>query len=196
MSGWIGFWHTLTPGQGTLLGGAFVVCAGIIAFSTGALDRRSQHKRFHYEEMKTLYAEALRIGRDLEILKALPPHVRSEVLAEKADAIDRVISELALTGNFQTADLAITYAYQQSVQLGEWVRQVETDSGETERIQMWLESMPEGQRAALKEYEDVKVQRRDVVQAARRELGRYVPVGSRYRRVLRETLKTDQFPLN
>jgi hypothetical protein len=107
-----------------------------------------------------------------------------------------VISELALTGNFQTADLAIAYAYQQSVQLGEWVRQFETESGATERIQMWLESMPESQRAALKEYEDVKVQRRDVVQAARRELGRYVPVGSRYRRVLRETLKTDQFPLN
>ncbi|MGO8937766.1 MAG: hypothetical protein ACLQLO_11820 [Mycobacterium sp.] len=196
MSGWIDFWHNLTPGQGTILGGAFVVFAGIIAFSTGALDRRSHHKRFHYEEMKTLYADALRIGRDLEILKALPPEIRREVLAEKADAIDRVISELALTGNFQTADLAITYAYQQSVQLGEWVRQVETDSRETERIQMWLESMPEGQRAALKEYEDVKVQRRDVVQAARRELGRYVPVGSRYRRVLRETLKTDQFPLN
>ena len=72
MSGWIDFWHNLTPGQGTILGGAFVVFAGIIAFSTGALDRRSHHKRFHYEEMKTLYADALRIGRDLEILKALP----------------------------------------------------------------------------------------------------------------------------
>ena len=48
MSGWIDFWHGLTPGQGTLLGGAFVVLAGVIAFSTGAIDRRSQHKRFHY----------------------------------------------------------------------------------------------------------------------------------------------------
>src|ERR1700756_5073604 len=99
MSGWIDIWHNITPGQGTLLGGAFVVLAGIIAFSTGSLDRRSQHKRFHYEEMKTLYADALRVGRDLEVLKALPPEIRREVLTEKTDAIDRVISELALTGN-------------------------------------------------------------------------------------------------
>jgi hypothetical protein len=196
MNPWTEFWHNLTPGQGTLLGGAFVVLAGIIAFSTGGLDRRSQHKRFHYEEMKTLYAQALSVGRDLEVLKALPPEARAEVLTDKADAIDRVISELALTGDYQTADLAIAYAYQQSVQLGEWVRQVETDGALTGRIQLWLDSMPEEQRAALKKYEAVTVNRRDVVQAARRELGLYVPVGSRYRRVLRETIKAQQFPLN
>ncbi len=189
-------WHNVTPGQGTLLGGAFVVLAGIIAFGTGSLDRRSEHKRFHYEEMKQLYAEALRIGRDLEILKALPPDVRREALAEKAEAIDRVISELALTGNFKTADLAIAYAYQQSVQLAEWVRQVETDEGLTGRLDMWLDNMPEGQRAALRTYEDVKVRRQDVVQAARKELGLYVPVWSRYRRMLRESLNSAQFPLN
>ncbi|MGD1169643.1 hypothetical protein ACKUVQ_16950 [Mycobacterium seoulense] len=196
MSEWISFWHNLTPGQGTLLGGAFVVLAGITAFSTGSLDRRSQHKRFHYQEMKALYAEALRIGRDLEILKALPPEARREVLTEKAEAIDRVISELALTGNYQTADLAIAYAYQQSVQLGEWVRQVEADGGLTERLDMWLDNMPEAQRAALKTYENVKVNRRDVVQAARRELGLYVPVLSRYRRALRDSINGIQFPLN
>ena len=158
MSLWTEFWHNLTPGQGTLLGGAFVVLAGIIAFSTGGLDRRSQHKRFHYEEMKTLYAQALSVGRDLEVLKALPPEIRAEVLTDKADAIDRVISELALTGDYQTADLAIAYAYQQSVQLGEWVRQVETDGALTGRIQLWLDSMPEEQRAALKKYESVDSQ--------------------------------------
>lgn len=196
MSGWISFWHNLSPGQGTLLGGAFVVFAGIIAFSTGALDRRSEHKRFHYEEMKTLYAEALRIGRDLEILKALPPQTRRDAVTEKAEAIDRVISELALTGNYQTADLAIAYAYQQSVQLGEWVRQVESDGGVTERIQVWLDNMPEAQRAALRNYEQVTVNRRDVVQAVRKELGLYVPVWSRYRRMLRDSIKTQQFPLN
>jgi hypothetical protein len=190
------FWHSLSPGQGTLLGGAFVVLAGIVAFSTGALDRRSEYKRFHYQEMKTLYAEALRIGRDLEILKALPPEVRREVLTEKAEAIDRVISELALTGNYQTADLAIAYAYQQSVQLGEWVRQVEADGGLTERIGLWLDNMPDEQRAALKSYENVRVNRRDVVQAVRKELGLYVPVWSRYRRALRDSIKAQQFPLN
>jgi hypothetical protein len=90
MSGWFDVWHSLTPGQGTLLGGAFVLVAGIISFGTGSLDRRSQQKRFHYEEIKRLYAEALRVGRDLEILKALPPEIRREVLTEKADAIDRL----------------------------------------------------------------------------------------------------------
>ncbi|WP_374025436.1 hypothetical protein [Mycobacterium sp. HNNTM2301] len=196
MSDWIAFWHNLTPGQGTLLGGAFVVLAGVIAFGTGALDRRSEHKRFHYEEMKALYVEALRIGRDLEILKPLPPEVRREVLTEKAEAIDRVISELALTGNYRTADLAIAYAYQQSVQLGEWVRQVEADKHMTERLQVWLDNMPEAQRAALKSFEEMRIDRRDVVQAVRKELGLYVPVWSRYRRALRDGIVDRQFPLN
>jgi hypothetical protein len=197
MSGWFDIWHNMTGGQGTVLGGAFVLVAGVIAFGTGSLDRRSQQKRFHYEEMKRLYAEALRVGRDLEVLKALPPEVRREVLTEKADAIDRVISELALTGNYQTADLAIAYAYQQSVQLGEWVRQVEADdNGFANRIDRWLDNMPEHQRAALKKYENVEVNRRDVVQAARTELRRYVPVWSRHRRVLRTAIKAEQFPLN
>ena len=196
MTEWISLWHNVTPGQGTMLGGAFVVLAGIIAFSTGALDRRSEHKRFHYEEMKTLYAEALSIGRDLELLKALPPELRGEVLTEKAEAIDRVISALALTGNYQTADLAIAYAYRQAVQLAEWIRQVESDAGGTDRIQMWLDYLPEEQRVALQKYETLKVERRDVVQAARRELGLYVPVWSRYRRALRETIKGQLFPLN
>ena len=195
MSGWFDIWHNLTGGQGTVLGGAFVLVAGVISFGTGSLDRRSQQKRFHYEEMKTLYAEALRVGRDLEVLKALPPEVRREVLTEKADAVDRVISELALTGNYQTADLAIAYAYQQSVQLGEWVKRVEADNGVADRIDKWLDNMPEEQRAALRKYENAAVDRRDVVQAARRELGLYVPVWSRHRRVLRGAIKTEQFPL-
>jgi hypothetical protein len=42
MSGWFNVWHDLTPRQGTLRGGAFVLCAGIAA-------------------------EALRIGRDSEV---------------------------------------------------------------------------------------------------------------------------------
>ena len=195
MNGWFDIWHNLTGGQGTVLGGAFVLVAGVISFGTGSLDRRSQQKRFHYEEMKTLYAEALRVGRDLEVLKALPPEVRREVLTEKADAVDRVISELALTGNYQTADLAIAYAYQQSVQLGEWVKRVEVDNGFADRIDKWLDNMPEQQRAALRKYENAAVDRRDVVQAARRELGLYVPLWSRYRRVLRGAIKTEQLPL-
>jgi hypothetical protein len=194
---WFDIWHNLTGGQGTVVGGTFVLVAGVISFGTGSLDRRSQQNRFHYEEMKALYAEALRVGRDMEVLKALPPEVRRELLAEKSDAVNRLISELALTGNYQTADLAIAYAYQQSVQLAEWVRQVDdADTGVVDRIDKWLDNMPEEQRAALRKYENVAVNRLDVVQAARRELGLYMPRGSRYRRVLRGAIKTDPLPLS
>ena len=65
MNFWFDAWHSLTPAQGTILGGVFVLLAGIVAFGTGALNRRSEAKRFHYEEMKALYSQALRIGRDL-----------------------------------------------------------------------------------------------------------------------------------
>ena len=40
--------------------------AGLMAFSSGTLDRRSRAKRLCYEEMKALYAEALRIGADFK----------------------------------------------------------------------------------------------------------------------------------
>jgi len=46
MNGWFDVWHNLSPGQGTLLGGAFVLLAGIIAFGTGALERRSNRSAF------------------------------------------------------------------------------------------------------------------------------------------------------
>ena len=91
---------------------------------------------------------------------------------------------------------SIAYAYQQSVQLAQWVRQVEAENGMADRIDMWLDNMPEQQRAALRKYENVEVNRRDVVQAARRELALYVPVWSRHRRVLRTAIKAEPFPLN
>jgi len=196
MSGWLDAWHSLTPGQGTILGGAFVLTAGIIAFGTGALDRRSEAKRYHYEEMKTLYAEALRIGRDLEIVKALPPHDRAPIITEKVDAMQRVISQLALTGNYRTADLAIAYTYQQSVQLAGWTREVESDVGLPEQIQKWFDSLTDEEQAALRNYQDVNINRRDVVQTVRKELALYVPQWSRHRRVLRKTIKAKRFALN
>ena len=196
MNGLFNIWHNLTPGQGTLLGGAFVLFAGIIAFGTGAHERRSRHMRFHYQEMKTLYAEALKIGRDFEVIKALPPDDRGPILTEIVDAMQQVISELALTGNFQTADLAIAYTYQQSVQLAGWTREVESDVGWPDQFQKWVDSLTEEERAALKRYQDVNINRRDVVQAVRQELASYVPVWSRHRRVMRKTIETKRFALN
>ena len=196
MDWWFDLWHSLTPAQGTIIGGAFVLMAGIVAFGTGTLERRSRHQRFHYEEMKALYAEALRIGRDLEVIKALPPEDRTPVLADKVDAMQRVVSELSLTGNYQTADLAIVYTYQQSVQLAGWSREVEGDVGWLDQLQKWFGSMTDEERAALLKYQNVNINRRDVVQAVREELALYVPVWSRHRRVLRKTIEAKRFALN
>jgi hypothetical protein len=146
--------------------------------------------------MKTLYAEALRIGRDLALLKALPPDDRGPIRTEKVDAMQTVISELALTGNYETADLAIAYMYQQSVQLAQWARQVESDVGWPDQFQKWLDNMTAEDRAALKKYENVNINRRNVVQAVREELALYVPAWSWHRRVLQQTIQAKRFALN
>jgi hypothetical protein len=59
----------------------------------------------------------------LEVITALPPDDRGPILTEKVDAMQQVISDLALTGNDQTADLAVAYTYQRSVQLAGWARE-------------------------------------------------------------------------
>jgi hypothetical protein len=192
---WLSLWHNMTPGQGTFLGGAFVLIAGALAFSTGALDRRSNSKRLFYEEMKALYAEALRIGRDLELVKAIPPEDRNKILAQKVDAMQKVISELALTGNYRTADIAITYTYQQSVALAEWSRRVEHVAW-PDQFQKWLDNLTDEELDGLKQYENGSVDRRDVVQALRAELALYVPRGSRYRWAMRRPIKAERYALN
>jgi hypothetical protein len=196
MKEWFDLWHNMTAGQGTLLGGAFVLFAGILAFGTGGLDRRSRAKRLFYEEMKALYAEALRIGRDFELVKAVPPQDRGRIIAEKIDAMQQVISELAPTGNYQTADLAIAYTYQQSVQLAAWQIEVEPDIGVPDQFHTWFDNLTDEERAALRKFRNVKINRRDVVQALRAELALYVPRGSRYRRVMRQPIPVDRYALN
>jgi hypothetical protein len=99
--------------------------------------------------MKALYSQALRIGRDLELLKAVAPEDRDKILAEKVDAMQRMISELALTGNYRTADFAIAYTYQQSVQLAAWSREFENDVGWPDQFQKWLDNMTDEERAAF-----------------------------------------------
>jgi hypothetical protein len=196
MTDWLDLWRNLTSGQGTLLGGAFVLCAGFMTFGTGALDRRSRAKRLFYEEMKALYTEALRIGRDLELLKAVPPEGREKIITEKVDAMQKVISELALTGNYQTAHIAIAYTYQQSVQLATWSRDVDDDIGWPAQFRKWLDNMTDEDLTALKEYRHVRIDRRDVVEALRGELALYVPRGSRYRRVMRRRIRVERYGLN
>jgi hypothetical protein len=196
MNWWLDFWQNLTPPQGTVIGGMFVLVAGIVAFGTGSLNRRSEAKRFHYEELKTLYAEALRLGRDLELLKAVPPDDREKILTETVPAMQQVISELALTGNYQVADLAIAYMYQQCVQLVSWTRDVETEGDLPGQVQKWIDNLTGEERAALRKYHKVSINRRDVVQGVRKELALYVAMWSRHRYVLQRQIKVDRFALN
>ena len=190
---WLEIWHNLTPAQGTLLGGTFILVAGTLAFSTGGLDRRSRSKRLFYEEMKALYAEALRIGEDLELVKAIPPEDRDKILAGKVDAMQRVLGELVLTGNYRAADLAIAYTYQQSVQLAAWSQDVENEVGWPDQFQKWLDNMTVEERDAWQKYAHVNIKRRDVVQALREELALYVPRWSRHRRVMRQSIQGTRY---
>ena len=102
--------------------------------------------------------------------------------------MQRVLSELALTGNYQTADLAIAYTYQQSVQLAAWSNEFENDGGGRTSFRCGsticqTKNEPRGQK-----YQHVNISRRDVIQAVRDELALYVPRGSRYRRVMRQPI--------
>jgi hypothetical protein len=56
--------------------------------------------------------------------------------------------------------------------------------------------MTDEERAALLKYQNVNINRRDVVQAVREELALYVPVWSRHRRVMRKTIEAKRFALN
>ena len=110
--------------------------------------------------------------------------------------MQRMISELALTGNYRTADFAIAYTYQQSVQLAAWSREFENDVGWPDQFQKWLDNMTDEERAALKKYEHVNINRRDVVQALRKELALYVPRWSRYRHAMRQPIEVERYALN
>ena len=188
-------WHNLSAAQATLIGGTTVLFAGIVAFGTGSLNRQSEAKRFHYEEMKKLYAEALRIGRDLELLKAVPAEDREKILGETIPAMQLVISELSLIGNYETADFAIAYMYQQSVKLAGWTRDTESDVDLPDQLLRWFDNLTDEERTALRKYHDVNINRRDVVQAVRKELALYAAVW-RHRYVLRKRIKEKRFAIN
>ena len=59
-----------------------------------------------------------------------------------------------------------------------------------------VDNMTDEERAALKKYQNVGINRRDVVQAVRKELALYVPVWSRHRYVLQRQIRAERFALN
>jgi hypothetical protein len=106
-------WYNLTPAQGTVIGGTFVVIAAIIAFGTGSLTRRAEDKRFHYTELKALYSEALLVTSQMAIMGENEPEVRTQLMPAITERMLKVMTELHLSGEFKTADLLAAYLRQQ-----------------------------------------------------------------------------------
>ena len=102
----MGWWETLTAGQGTLLGAMFVVLAAVIAFSTGWLDRRIQQRRFHYNEVKAVYAEALELAYFFSAADQWSELDDKRVMAA-VERLFRVSGVLALTGKTDSVEMLI-----------------------------------------------------------------------------------------
>ena len=118
------------------------------------------------------------------------------IVVAEIPGVDPASIELALTGNYEAAHIAIAYTYQQCVQLATWSRDVEDYIGWPVQFRKWLDNMTDEDRTALKEYRHVRIDRRDVVEALRSELALYVPRGSRYRRVMRRRIRVERYGLN
>jgi hypothetical protein len=105
----MGWWEHLTSGQGTLLGGIFVVIAGVLAFANGWRDRRAKERRFHYTETKRVYTRALHYT----VITAL----RADKQPIDLDPLDMLmtLTEVTLTGDYETSELLARFVMEQSM---------------------------------------------------------------------------------
>jgi hypothetical protein len=180
---WIDVWHNLTQGQATLLGGLAVLLAALVAFSTGWFDRRIKMLRYHYEDVKAVYAEAL----ELAYFFSTADHWQELDEERVKVAVNRlygVSARMALTGKARSADMLLKFANQQS---------------DAPIFRSALE------RAGLKAFAQAlrspnvlkpgPITYADVEQQLRRELATYLPFTDwRYRRTLRKRIPEDQLP--
>jgi hypothetical protein len=180
----MGWWETLTAGQGTLLGAMFVVLAAVIAFSTGWLDRRIQQRRFHYNEVKAVYAEALELAYFFSAADQSSELDDKRVMA----AVERlfgVSGVLALTGKTDSVEMLVSYVNQLS------------DAAAIRRSLEKAGLQPVAQ--ALRSGDAIKnvgpITHADIEQKLRRELATYLPLTDwHYRRILRRWGEHDSAP--
>jgi hypothetical protein len=165
----IEWWQHLTPGQGTLLGGLAVLAAGILAFSTGWFERRSQQRRFHYEEVKERYSAALRLANEVSILLVLGARATGDEVKQR---LERNIGQLAvvtgdidLIGDYEIAQLLSKFLFQECIYGMESLRQGEPTKRDESRITS-----------------------EEVLSRLRLALSRYVPYNSHHARALRRQL--------
>jgi hypothetical protein len=194
-------WHNLTPAQGTVIGGTFVVLAAIIAFGTGSFNRRAEDKRFHYTELKSLYSEALLVTSQMAVMGEHEREVRRQLVPAMTERMVKVTTELCLSGEYKTADLLAAFMNQRisSGAISSALAKAKVEQG------LGAESTgPElsaDEIAALAEFFEIgrtfqragqKIDSDDVLQHCREELAHYTPIGSKHWRALRRDIKSQK----
>lgn len=194
-------WHNLTPAQGTVIGGAFVVLAAIIAFGTGSLNRRAEDKRFHYTELKALYSEALLATNQMAAMGEHEREVRRQLVPAISERMVKVTMELYLSGEYKTANLLAAYMNQRisSGAISSAFAKAKVDQA-LGAEPTGLDLLSADEMAALAEFFEIektfkwagqkKIDTDDVLQHCREELAHYTPVGSKHWRALRRDIKS------
>jgi hypothetical protein len=103
------WWDHLTQAHATVIGGAFVLAAAIVAFGTGFLERKRQQRNFHYGEVKRAYADSLAYAVAAGVIHHVPPSERLEVVRRLESTSHEVAAQLFLTVPFESASVVDGY---------------------------------------------------------------------------------------
>jgi hypothetical protein len=164
---WWDWWDNLQPGQGALLGGLAVLVAGILAFTTGWFERRATQRRFHYEEVRRVYSDALKLASEVSNLHLIlaTDEQREDRLTANSAKFAAMMGDLDLIGDYETAQLLARYLFQELMH------------GLTSR-----------NSEAVAPREPGYITNTQVMQQVRKALARYVPYSSHHARTLRKPI--------
>jgi len=149
----------------------------LIAFSTGWYDRRARQRTYHYEEVKRVYSDALRIAGEVSVIHLLA--IRSDqdellkVVTANTSRIASTLGDIDLVGDYKTGQLLSKYVFQE-LMAGLTRTAAVRETG-------LLANPPV----------DNKIENVVVMQQVRRTLSRYVPFWSHHARLLRKPMPRD-----
>ncbi|BCP14838.1 hypothetical protein [Mycobacterium paraintracellulare] len=136
---WIHLWQNISPSQGTMLGGAFVIIAAVIAFGTGELNRRARDNQFHYQELKALYSESLNLASQYAVLHRKTTEERLAVQRQMTEKMQQIQTALSLTGDYMTSELLLNFMQQE---IGRSMLKGIVDYEENKKIDAVLTNQP------------------------------------------------------
>ena len=116
------------------------------------------------EEMKALYAEALRIGEDLELVKAVPPEDRDKILAEKVDAMQKSAQRAGSHRQLSSRRSGHRIHIPTVGPISRMVKNSKT-TGLARPVSEVARQYDRRRASRIEEYQKVSINRRDVVQA-------------------------------